>query len=476
MRVNGVAFARHAGRPHAGAGDRSRDGRLPDGRVRRRVRARPAVRAVGRVRHLRRSRARAIRRGRRASKRNAAATSWPTRRSSGWAAAERSRSSRWIHLYDPHAPYARRRSSCRKPAAHTTARSRLPTRRSAGVLEWLQTSGEKDRTIVAITSDHGEGLGDHGELTHGMLAYDSTLRVPLVIALPPQGGSHEYLPATRVASAFRRKEPLTPPCRWRTSRERCCRRRASRVPAGMHQAPADRESRSLRGDAVPARPPAGTTSPCSPSINGSSSRRRKSSSTTCRRIRERHATSRPQKAPLVDGARKRLRGTSRAQGGRGCGRARGRRRAAARARLRVGVPRALDADAANPARHIAAWNTFERELTRLSNGDARGALPGLMRLARALPRRAGVPGHLRAHGEGHRPRGAGRARSTAGWSRAGRATPRCITTSRWRRPPPGIPPKRRARSRPRWRCNRRTRPRRTASACSSSSRETRRRR
>ena len=37
---------------------------------------------------------------------------------------------------------------------------------------------------MAIAGDHGEGLGDHGELTHGMLAYDSTLRVPLVLAVP----------------------------------------------------------------------------------------------------------------------------------------------------------------------------------------------------------------------------------------------------------------------------------------------------
>lgn len=39
--------------------------------------------------------------------------------------------------------------------------------------------------------------------------------------------------------------------------------------------------------------------------------------------------------------------------------------------------------APNPARHIAGWNTFERELTRLSDGDARGAVPGLAKLARA---------------------------------------------------------------------------------------------
>jgi Flp pilus assembly protein TadD len=45
----------------------------------------------------------------------------------------------------------------------------------------------------------------------------------------------------------------------------------------------------------------------------------------------------------------------------------------------------VDASAPNPARGIAAWNTFERELTRLTAGDARGALPNLTKLARAYP-------------------------------------------------------------------------------------------
>src|SRR5262249_53172213 len=45
----------------------------------------------------------------------------------------------------------------------------------------------------------------------------------------------------------------------------------------------------------------------------------------------------------------------------------------------------IDESAPNPARAIAAWNTFERELTRLSSGDAPGALPGLSKLARAYP-------------------------------------------------------------------------------------------
>jgi tetratricopeptide (TPR) repeat protein len=45
----------------------------------------------------------------------------------------------------------------------------------------------------------------------------------------------------------------------------------------------------------------------------------------------------------------------------------------------------VDAGAPNPAKQIAAWNTFERELSRLTQGDARGALSGLEKLARAYP-------------------------------------------------------------------------------------------
>jgi arylsulfatase A-like enzyme len=39
---------------------------------------------------------------------------------------------------------------------------------------------------VIIASDHGESLGEHGERTHGLFAYDATLRVPLVMWAPPQ--------------------------------------------------------------------------------------------------------------------------------------------------------------------------------------------------------------------------------------------------------------------------------------------------
>ncbi len=92
----------------------------------------------------------------------------------------------WIHLYDPHAPYT--------PPARFAGRTRTPydgevafaDEQIARVFEWLRAQGQMDRTLVVVSGDHGEGLGDHGERTHGMLLYDSTLRVPLIVAAPGQ--------------------------------------------------------------------------------------------------------------------------------------------------------------------------------------------------------------------------------------------------------------------------------------------------
>ena len=52
------------------------------------------------------------------------------------------------------------------------------------LLENLEQNGELDRTVVIVTSDHGESLGEHQEATHGMFIYNSTMRVPLVFSCP----------------------------------------------------------------------------------------------------------------------------------------------------------------------------------------------------------------------------------------------------------------------------------------------------
>ena len=90
----------------------------------------------------------------------------------------------WIHLYDPHAPYT--------PPAEFRARAKsaydgeiaYADSQISRVFTWLNDRGLINETIIVVAGDHGEGLGDHGERTHGMLLYDSTLRVPLIVSRP----------------------------------------------------------------------------------------------------------------------------------------------------------------------------------------------------------------------------------------------------------------------------------------------------
>ena len=91
----------------------------------------------------------------------------------------------WVHLYDVHAPYVpppefATRYAGRPYDAEVAWSDALVGR----LVESLRTSGRLDDTLVIVTSDHGEGLGDHGEETHGYFVYESTLRVPLVLRGP----------------------------------------------------------------------------------------------------------------------------------------------------------------------------------------------------------------------------------------------------------------------------------------------------
>ena len=82
-----------------------------------------------------------------------------------------------MHVFDPHAPYA-------PPPPFDTEYAGRPYHGEVAYVDkalgpLLEAAGRSARpTIVVVTSDHGEGLGDHGELTHGLLAYETTLRVP----------------------------------------------------------------------------------------------------------------------------------------------------------------------------------------------------------------------------------------------------------------------------------------------------------
>lgn len=91
----------------------------------------------------------------------------------------------WIHLWDPHAPY-------RPPEPFQGRFQKDPYSGEVAYVDAelgklfseLQKRGGWERTLVVLTADHGESLGEHGELTHSYFAYNSTLHVPLIIAGP----------------------------------------------------------------------------------------------------------------------------------------------------------------------------------------------------------------------------------------------------------------------------------------------------
>ena len=101
-----------------------------------------------------------------------------------WLAGGSGPSFAFVHLYEPHAPYEP------PPAFASGAPSPYHGEVAAAdaalepLLGPLLEQGRNGRTLVILTSDHGESLGEHGEATHGVFAYEATLRVPLVVYAP----------------------------------------------------------------------------------------------------------------------------------------------------------------------------------------------------------------------------------------------------------------------------------------------------
>ena len=110
----------------------------------------------------------------------------------------------WIHYYDPHQPFE-------PPVPYNDLFADSPydgeiayADESLGVvLARLARLGVYDRTLIVFTADHGEGLGEHRELTHSFLLYDTTLHVPLIVR-PPSG------PRARVVDARARLVDVAP--------------------------------------------------------------------------------------------------------------------------------------------------------------------------------------------------------------------------------------------------------------------------
>jgi arylsulfatase A-like enzyme/Flp pilus assembly protein TadD len=86
----------------------------------------------------------------------------------------------WVHLYDPHDPYRAPEPYASRHAPYD-AEVAYSDAQVGKLISDLQTAGQLDRTVVMVAADHGESLGEHGEPTHGVFAYDVTQRVPWIV-------------------------------------------------------------------------------------------------------------------------------------------------------------------------------------------------------------------------------------------------------------------------------------------------------
>ncbi len=106
-------------------------------------------------------------------------------RALGWLNKRRSPWFLWVHCYDPHDPY--------EPPEpfETKYKTNLYDGEVAYVdyamerlFQYLEENNLFENTVVIFTGDHGESLGEHGEMTHGYFAYNSTIWIPLFVFIP----------------------------------------------------------------------------------------------------------------------------------------------------------------------------------------------------------------------------------------------------------------------------------------------------
>ena len=113
-----------------------------------------------------------------------------------WLRKQESRWFCWIHLWDPHAPYSPPEPFKSKYSSNPYSGEVAYVDHSLRKLfDYLDNNDLSDDTLVVLTGDHGESLGEHGEMTHGYFAYNSTLWIPLIITGPgiKPGRSDDYV-------------------------------------------------------------------------------------------------------------------------------------------------------------------------------------------------------------------------------------------------------------------------------------------
>jgi arylsulfatase A-like enzyme/Tfp pilus assembly protein PilF len=91
----------------------------------------------------------------------------------------------WVHLYDPHTPYEPPEPfKSRYPGQPYLGEIAYADKVVGRLVDWLRENDILGKTLIVVTGDHGESLGEHGEAAHSYFIYDSTTRVPLIVRTP----------------------------------------------------------------------------------------------------------------------------------------------------------------------------------------------------------------------------------------------------------------------------------------------------
>ncbi len=106
----------------------------------------------------------------------------------------------WMHLYDPHYPY-------RPPSPYSEEYKDHPydgeiafaDGQVGRVIRFLKEKGLYQNTVIVLSGDHGESLGEHGEKTHGFFIYNATLHVPLIFHVPGETGGKNIAASASLA-------------------------------------------------------------------------------------------------------------------------------------------------------------------------------------------------------------------------------------------------------------------------------------
>lgn len=94
----------------------------------------------------------------------------------------------FFHIFEPHLPYEPAERFLAEYGPTYEAEVATADAIVGELLDHLRALGLYEKAIVIVTSDHGEGLGDHGEEQHSLLLYREALQVPLFLKLPGSVG------------------------------------------------------------------------------------------------------------------------------------------------------------------------------------------------------------------------------------------------------------------------------------------------